>query len=60
MGPTHRERGFLPITAYEEALPQANVVIITGTALAKSTIDRLIEQLRGARTIAARARGRNS
>ena len=47
-----RDRGVLPDTACEEVLPQANVAIITGTALVNGTIDRLIELSEGAREIA--------
>lgn len=38
--------------ASEELLPNASVVIITGTAIANGTIDRLLELSRGARYIA--------
>ncbi len=47
-----RESGVLPDTACEEILPQADVAIITGTALVNGTIDRLIELSKGAREIA--------
>ena len=36
-------------TAAEEVLPRADVVIITGTALANGTIDRLLELSKNAR-----------
>jgi len=42
----------LPDVASEEHLPKADVVIITGTAIANGTIDRLLELSRGARYIA--------
>jgi len=42
----------LPDVASEELLPKADVVIITGTAIANGTIDRLLELSRGARYIA--------
>ena len=46
------DEGVLPDIACEDLLPQANVVIITGTAIANGTIDRLLELSKGARSIA--------
>lgn len=46
------EEGVLPDVACEEILPQSSVVIITGTAIANGTIDRLLELSRKARCIA--------
>lgn len=42
----------LPDTACEAILPRAHVVVITGTALANGSIDRLLELAAGARTVA--------
>jgi len=47
-----REKGILPDTACEEVIPQADVVVITGSALANGTIDRLLELAENARTVA--------
>lgn len=47
-----REKGDLPDTACEEVMPQANVALITGTALANGSIDYLLELSKGAREIA--------
>jgi uncharacterized protein (DUF4213/DUF364 family) len=47
-----RQAGVLPDTACEEILPKADVVIITGSAIANGTIDRLTELSQGAREIA--------
>jgi uncharacterized protein (DUF4213/DUF364 family) len=41
----------LPDTACEELLPEADVVVVTGTAIANKTIDRVLELSRGAREI---------
>ena len=46
------DEGVLPDVACEELLPQADIVIITGTAIANGTIDRVLELSRGARQIA--------
>ena len=47
-----REEGVLPDTACEQVVPQADVVVITGSSLANGTIDRLLELAGNARTIA--------
>ncbi|MEM3641992.1 MAG: DUF364 domain-containing protein, partial [Candidatus Bathyarchaeia archaeon] len=47
--PRLREPNVLPDIAAEEVLPSADVVIITGTALANGTIDRLLELSKNAR-----------
>ena len=47
-----REKGTLPDTACEEIIPKANIVIITGSALANGTLDRLLQLSSRARTIA--------
>lgn len=41
----------MPDTACEELLPEADVVVVTGTAIANKTIDRVLELSRGAREI---------
>lgn len=41
--PTLREEGVLPDFACEEVLPKADIVIITGSALANGTIDRILD-----------------
>jgi len=46
------EKGILPDTACEELIPEADVVVITGSSLANGTIDRLIELSGNARTVA--------
>ena len=43
------DEGVLPDVASEELLPQSNVVIITGTAIANGTIDRVLDLSRTAR-----------
>ncbi len=48
----HKEDGVLPDTACEEIIPRANIVVITGSALANGTLDRLVELAEGARTVA--------
>ena len=48
----HRGEGVLPDTACERLVPGADVVVITGSALANSTLDRLLELAREARTVA--------
>lgn len=40
--PTRREEGVLPDTASDEILPKADVILITGTAIANGTIDHLL------------------
>jgi uncharacterized protein (DUF4213/DUF364 family) len=47
-----REKGMFPDTACEEIIPKANIVIITGSALANGTLDRLLQLSSRARTIA--------
>ena len=47
-----RERGTLPDTACEEVIPEADVVVITGSTLANGTIDRLLELAENARMVA--------
>jgi len=47
-----RERGILPDTACEEVIPEADVVVITGSTLANGTIDRLLELAENARMVA--------
>ncbi|MEM2103773.1 MAG: DUF364 domain-containing protein [Candidatus Bathyarchaeia archaeon] len=49
--PRLREPNVLPDTAAEEILPLATIAIITGTALANGTIDRLLELSKNARTV---------
>ncbi|MEM3733889.1 MAG: DUF364 domain-containing protein [Nitrososphaerales archaeon] len=46
------DEGVLPDTACEELLPQSDIVIITGTAIANGTIDRILELSRESRYIA--------
>ena len=46
------EPGYYPDTACEELVPEADVVIITGSTLANGTIDRLLELSEGARLVA--------
>ncbi|MFQ5710636.1 MAG: Rossmann-like domain-containing protein [Candidatus Geothermarchaeales archaeon] len=50
--PMLREEGVLPSEACEEVLPRADIVIITGSALANGTIDRLLELSSRAREVA--------
>lgn len=47
-----REEGILPDTACDQILPEADVVLITGTAIANGTIDHLLEVSTKAREIA--------
>ena len=47
-----REEGILPDTACEELVPEADVIVITGSSLANGTVDRLLELASGARTVA--------
>ncbi|WP_309493659.1 DUF364 domain-containing protein [Candidatus Hecatella orcuttiae] len=47
-----REENVFPDLAGEEIIPKASVVIITGSAIANGTIDRLLELSRKAREIA--------
>lgn len=49
---TGREEGVLPDTACEEFVPEADVVVITGSSLANGTVDRLLELAEDARTVA--------
>lgn len=41
--PTRRDEGVLPDTAADEILPRADIVLITGTAIANGTIDHLLK-----------------
>lgn len=50
--PRLREANVFPDTAAEEIMPQATVAIITGTALANGTIDRLLELSKNAKEVA--------
>lgn len=50
--PRLRGTNVFPDTAAEEILPQATVAIITGTALANGTIDRLLDLSKNAREVA--------
>jgi uncharacterized protein (DUF4213/DUF364 family) len=45
------EDGVLPDTAAEEMIPEANVVLITGSAIANGTIGRLLELAARARSV---------
>jgi uncharacterized protein (DUF4213/DUF364 family) len=47
-----REEGVLPDTACEQLVPEADVVVITGSALANGTLDRLLELAGDARAVA--------
>ncbi|OGV96914.1 hypothetical protein A2W24_03875 [Microgenomates group bacterium RBG_16_45_19] len=47
-----RETGILPDTASEEILPKVDVTIITGTAIANGTIDRLLQLSKKSREVA--------
>jgi uncharacterized protein (DUF4213/DUF364 family) len=49
--PRLREPNIFPDTATEEILPLATVAIITGTALANGTIDRLLDLSKDSREI---------
>lgn len=46
------EEGVLPDTACEEVVPEADVVVITGSSLANGTVDRLLELAADARSVA--------
>jgi uncharacterized protein (DUF4213/DUF364 family) len=48
----HRSEGVLPDTACEKLVPEADVAVITGNALANGTLDRLLELARDIRTVA--------
>ena len=48
----HREEGVLPDTACEQLLPEADIAVITGSALVNGTMDRLLELAGDARTVA--------
>lgn len=50
--PRMRDVGVYPDVAAEELLPRASIAIITGTALANGTIDRLLELSKNAREVA--------
>ena len=47
-----REKGILPDTACEEVIPEADVVVITGSSLANGTVDRLLVLAENARRVA--------
>jgi uncharacterized protein (DUF4213/DUF364 family) len=47
-----RPQGVYPDTACEELLPLSDVVVITGSAIANGTLDRLLELSTNARTVA--------
>lgn len=47
-----REEGVLPDTACEEVIPEADIVVITGSSLANGTVDRLLELAKDAKTVA--------
>ena len=49
---TRRDEGILPDTACDSIVPQADVVLITGTTLANGTIDHLLELSKKAREVA--------
>jgi len=49
---SHREEGVLPDTACEQLLPEADIAVITGSALVNGTMDRLLELAGDARTVA--------
>jgi uncharacterized protein (DUF4213/DUF364 family) len=51
MRPPLLDEGGLPVEASEQILPQADVVIITGSSIANKTIDHILELSRGAREI---------
>jgi len=46
------EEGILPDTACEELLPEADIVLITGSAVANGTIEHLLQLSRNARQVA--------
>ena len=50
--PERHEKGILPDTACDKILPDADVVLITGTAIANGTIDHLLELIIKAREVA--------
>jgi hypothetical protein len=49
--PVMRESEILPDVACEEILPQADIVIITGSSIANKTIDHLLELAGGAKMV---------
>jgi uncharacterized protein (DUF4213/DUF364 family) len=49
---SRREDGILPDTACDQILPKADVVLITGTAIANGTIDHLLKLTTKAREVA--------
>jgi uncharacterized protein (DUF4213/DUF364 family) len=49
---SRREEGILPDTACDQIVPTADVVLITGTAIANGTIDHLLELAKNAREVA--------
>lgn len=48
----NKYEGILPDTASEKLLPEADVVVITGSTLSNGTLDRLLELTNNARTVA--------
>jgi hypothetical protein len=50
--PLLRDSGIFPETACELLLPKANVVIVTGSAIANNSIDRILELSKNANEIA--------
>jgi uncharacterized protein (DUF4213/DUF364 family) len=50
--PLLREEGTFPDTAAEDLLPQADVVVATGSSLANGTIDRILELSKNTREFA--------
>ena len=49
--PLHRNEGTLPDTACEEYLPEADVLLITGSAIANGSIDHILNSSKNAREI---------
>lgn len=50
--PARREEGVFPDVACDQILPMANVVLITGSAIANGTIDHLLDLTKKAREVA--------
>ena len=48
----YKEEGVLPDTACEQLVPEADIVVITGSTLANGTLDRLLELAENARIVA--------
>lgn len=49
--PLHRDEGTLPDTACEEYLPEADVLLITGSTIANGSIDYILNSSKNAREI---------